>query len=144
MAPDLSERLVRFGRDLPQRNVRHCRKRLGAGSAPRVSVRAANARAGSARTASARRVSVRTAVPGVPQRTLWNCPNGDCESGNCSGNCPNGQCTTRYRGPVDPLSPPIRRIYDRPDYGTPDGLRTRPIYSTERPFLGNIATVTHR
>jgi hypothetical protein len=61
------------------------------------------------------------------------CPNGDCDSGHCSGNCPNGQCRTRYRGPVDSLSPPNAPVYDRPDYGTPDGPRARPIYSTERP-----------
>jgi hypothetical protein len=61
------------------------------------------------------------------------CPNGDCDLGHCSGNCPNGQCSTRYRGPVDSLNPPNAPVYDRPDYGTPDGPRARPIYSTERP-----------
>ncbi len=61
------------------------------------------------------------------------CPNGDCDLGHCSGNCPNGRCTTRYREPADSLSPPNAPVYDRPDYGTPDGPRARPIYSTERP-----------
>jgi hypothetical protein len=61
------------------------------------------------------------------------CPNGDCQRGNCSGNCPNGQCTTRYRGPIDPLSRPDAPSYDRPDYGTSPSALGRPTYSSERP-----------
>jgi hypothetical protein len=72
------------------------------------------------------------------------CPNGDCDLGRCSGNCPNGQCTTRYRGPVDSLSPPNAPVYDRPDYGTPDGPRARPLYSTERPLYREYRDSDHR
>jgi hypothetical protein len=61
------------------------------------------------------------------------CPSGDCERGNCSGNCPNGQCSTRYRGPIDPLSRSSSPSYDRPDYGAPEAASYRPTYSLERP-----------
>ncbi len=73
------------------------------------------------------------AVGAVAADVVVIAPTGIVISGHCSGNCPNGQCTTRYRGPVDSLSPPNAPLYDRPDYGTPDGPRARPIYSTERP-----------